>query len=137
MNKKIFRLVSIALFIFSGLAAADPNVKEGLWEITAKMELPGMPMTMPAVTKTECLSKDKLIPKTGKVENCQECKISNVDIQGDTVKWHEECYSPEGKVIADGEIVYNGDSYSGVIKIKQGDMNIINKISGKYIGPCR
>jgi len=137
MYKKIFRLVSVAFFIFSGLAIAGPNVKEGLWEMTVKMELPSISMMLPPVVKTECLSKDKLIPKTGKVENCQECKISNVDIQGNTVKWHEECDSPEGKVIVDGEIVYNGDSYSGVIKIKQGNMDIINRISGKRIGPCK
>jgi len=137
MHKKIFKLVSIVLFIFSGSAIASPNVNEGLWEITSKMELPGIPMTIPPVVKTECLGKDKLIPKTGKVENCQECKISNVDIKGNTVKWHEECDSPEGKVIVDGEIVYNGDSYIGVIKIKQGNMRMTNKISGKRIGPCK
>jgi len=137
MYKKIFRSVSVVLFIFAGLAIASPNVQEGLWEMTVKMELPSISMTLPPVVKKECLSKDKLIPKTGKVENCQECKISDVDIKGDTVKWHEECDSPEGKVIVDGEIVYNGDSYSGVINIKQGNMNIISKISGKRIGPCK
>ncbi len=137
MYKKIFRWVSVVLFIFSGVATAEPNVNEGLWEITVKLELPGVPMTMPPVTRTECLGKDKLIPKTGKVENCQECKITDIDIRGNTVRWHEECNSPEGKVIVDGEIVYNGDSYSGTIKIRQGNMHMTNKLKGRRIGPCK
>jgi hypothetical protein len=138
MYKNISKLVVAVLFIFSGSAAiGSPNIKEGLWKVTAKIELPGIPMAIPPAVKTECLDKNRLIPKTGKVENCHDCKIIKVDIKDNTVKWHEECDSPEGKVIVDGEIVYSGDSYKGTIQIKQGNTRMVNKISGKYIGPCK
>ena len=47
MNKKviIFSMVAL-LFMWASLAAAAPDMKEGLWEITvnSKMEMPGMSM---------------------------------------------------------------------------------------------
>src|SRR6186997_2267578 len=46
--------------------------KDDLWEITSKMEMPGMPMAMPAQTQRVCVAKtgkdDDYIPKR---ENCR------------------------------------------------------------------
>jgi len=39
-------------------ASSGPNMKEGLWEITVKTEMPGM--EMPPMKHTQCLNKKEL-----------------------------------------------------------------------------
>jgi hypothetical protein len=51
-----------ALFVWTGVSVAGPNIKEGLWEITSKMEMEGMPFAMPATSHKKCLTNDNLVP---------------------------------------------------------------------------
>jgi hypothetical protein len=59
MFKKISGLMVVLLcFVWLSNALAEgPNMKEGLWEITMTMEMPGVPVKMPPRTWTQCLTK--------------------------------------------------------------------------------
>jgi len=56
MSKKIIILFFI-LFLFSSNAIAQPELKEGLWEIITTIEEPGMPKEMMKQTFKNCLTK--------------------------------------------------------------------------------
>ena len=62
MIKKLF-LVSMCVLAAVSVSYAGPDMKEGKWEMTTKMEMPGMPMEMPPVTYTQCLTKTDFVPQ--------------------------------------------------------------------------
>ena len=49
-------LVAFAMIALPGSALAQG--KDDMWEITSKMEMPGMPMAMPAQTIRQCVAKN-------------------------------------------------------------------------------
>ena len=120
--------------------AADPDMRPGLWEITSRMEMPGMPMQMPAQTHRECLTRQQMVPRAGD-EGMGDCKIGQQRISGNTVTWTLEC-DGGASLRARGEITYRGDSFEGKITLPvkdpdMGAMNMINRISGRHIGKCK
>ena len=117
-------------------AGSVPNMQEGLWEITAKMEMPGMPMSMPPITHTQCITNENMVPHSTPQQG-EECKIAETKVEGDTVTWTMECDSPEGKTRATGKITYSGDTFKGTIKMTTQGMEMIQHLSGHRIGNCR
>ena len=134
--------ISIAIFfifvlmiIFSGSVVAGVNMKEGLWEITTQMEMPGMPMQLPPQVRNKCITKKDMVPQ--KTEPDQDCKWLKKDIKGDTVTWKALCQTDEGPVEFNGKVTYKGETFDGVLIMKQSDMEITNKMSGRWIGKCK
>lgn len=135
MSKKIcILLFVISLFLFSCTVQKGPNMKEGLWEVTMRMEVPGMPVQMAPQTYTQCLTQKEAVPR--QEEPAQGCKIVKQDIKGDTVSWVVECKTNEGTAVSDGRITYKGDTFAGVIQMTQGGMKATQQLSGRWIGKC-
>ncbi len=139
-HKPIVALVIVvSVVLLSALsisfAGSGPNMQEGLWEITTKMEMPGMPMSMPAMKHTQCITKENFVPQSSQPN--QECKITENKVDGDTVTWTMECDAPEGKIRAIGEIIYNGDSFKGTIKMTMQGVDMTQHLSGRRIGDCK
>ncbi|MGD0843695.1 MAG: DUF3617 family protein [Geobacteraceae bacterium] len=116
-------------------AAASVNMKEGQWEITTTVDMPGMPAAaMKPHTVTSCLSKKDYVPKANPEQG--DCKLVDQKIDGNTVSWGVACKDSSGK----GSITYAGDSFSGLMEttMKQGEkeMTVKMKMDGKRIGDC-
>lgn len=136
MIKKSITSILILLFGAATLFAGEVNMKPGQWEISTKMEMAGMPMQMPAVTHTQCITEEDLVPLTAQYQN-DDCKIKNKKISGDTLSWEMECDAEDGKITGTGEVTYSGTSFNGKMIIKTpGDMTMKNTITGKRIGNC-
>ncbi|MCD6548103.1 MAG: DUF3617 family protein [Thermodesulfobacterium sp.] len=137
MNKKFLVLVLMffCFFVTFNVMAEGLNMKEGLWQITVTMEIPGMSIQMPPHTFTHCLTKTDYIPL--EEEPNKDCKIIKHDIVGDTVTWIVKCKTPEGSVISKGKVTYKGTTFDGVVKIEQEGMKITQKMKGKLIGKCK
>lgn len=136
MVKKVCFVSMFAfLFLFLSNIAEAQNMKEGLWQITMTLEMPGMPMQMPPQTYTHCLTKKDMVPQ--KEEPNQECRMVKRDIEGDTVTWVMECKTSEGTAVFNGKVTYKGDSFEGIIKMKQSGMEMTQNLKGKWIGECK
>ncbi|CAD7781789.1 MAG: hypothetical protein KCCBMMGE_01754 [Candidatus Methanoperedenaceae archaeon GB37] len=136
MVKKICFVSMFAfLFLFLSNIAEAQNMKEGLWQITMTIEMPGMPMQMPPQTYTHCLTKKDMVPQ--KEEPNQECRMVKRDIEGDTVTWVMECKTSEGTAVFNGKVTYKRDSFEGIIKMKQSGMEMTQNLKGKWIGECK
>lgn len=142
------RLVAISMLAAALLAvsahAATPNMKEGLWEITARMEMAGMPGAMPPQTMQQCITKKELedpgktAPGSGQKD--PRCKITDYKLQGNTASWKMTCEG-ENAMTGSGSITYSGTSYSGVNKMTMSHggqaQNMTMTYSGRYIGECK
>jgi len=137
MNKQIQCLSLIAFFVLimvSPARAAEIKAKLGMWKWTTTMEVPGMPFAMPAITYSECLTKEDLIPEQPDKDG--DCKILENEIKDNKVEWKMECNGEDGKVISDGKISYSNTSAKGDIKILMNGMKMTSKLSGQYTGAC-
>jgi hypothetical protein len=118
-------------------ASSSPalNMKEGLWEITTSVSIPGMPADMmKPQTFSTCLTRKESVPKG---RNETDCTVKDVKTEGNTVSWTIVCKEATSK----GRITYAGDTYEGVTEstVKQDgkDMTIKTTMKGKYVGPCQ
>lgn len=134
------RYLVFAGLLASNAALAASPMQAGLWEITTKMEMPGMPAGMGQQTVRQCIrpneaeNPEKTLPKD------DQCQVKDYRLQGNSASWRMECRG-EGQMTGTGSITYGGTSYSGTIKmnIRQGGqaMAMTQTLAGKRIGDCK
>jgi hypothetical protein len=129
------------------------KMKEGLYETSFKMEIPGMPQGMGGfANKTQrCTTKEDLEkgkgdmfrdPKSGAKET--SCEIKNVKNSGNTMSYDMEC--PKEGMTASTTLAFADNGVKGVTKMKMagekaqkmppgmGDMTM--NFESKYLGAC-
>jgi len=134
----------LTAMVLSGVAyAAAPNMKEGMWEITMKMEMPGMPGAMPPQVMQQCFTRKDLedprrtVSSGGPGDN--NCQMTDYKMQGNTATWNMACKG-EGAMTGSGSITYSGTSYTGANRMtmaKGGDTQTMTMhYSGRHLGAC-
>ncbi len=136
MLRKTLLLTVLMLILIGVPASYGVDMKDGLWEITSKIEMPGMPIAMPPQTFRQCLTKDNMIPR--KEDGNQDCKVLDQKIKGNTVSWTIRCNSPEGTYLMKGETTYNRESFTGEMQMTTPDgTEMIQHMKGHRIGKCK
>jgi hypothetical protein len=131
----IVSVILLATASFS-LAGSKPNVKPGKWEVTTRMEMPGMQMNMPPMTHTQCITETDYVPQTG--QPGEECEVTRTRVSGDTVTWTMHCHGKGGEMNGTGKVTYQGDSFKGEISMSvvQTGMSMTIHTNGVRIGAC-
>ena len=127
-------LVFAAVLTFSPVWAGT-NMNTGKWEITTRMEMPGIPTQ--AVTHVQCITEEDMVPK-GDNEN-KDCRMEQMDISGDTVTWKMVCTTEEGEMTGTGKVTYSGDTMEGAMQMTitgEANMTINSTLSGRRLGDC-
>ena len=138
--KFTFAAVAILVAAFAADAYAQHPMRPGRWDVTVQMEMPGMPMAMPAMKTTQCVTQaqldapDKGLP-TGPTKNPNDCKMSDYKVAGDTVSWKIACTGQQA-MSGSGEMRFTGDSYEGLMKMTMDQQQMTMKYTGKRIGDC-
>lgn len=120
-------------------AAAQNPMRPGRWEVSMQMEMPNMPVQMPAIKTTQCITQaqidgpDKALPKGP--DNPNACKVSDYKVSGNTVTWKMACSGSQA-MTGTGEMRFNGDAYDGVMKMTMEEREMTMKYSGKRLGDC-
>ena len=137
--------VLAAAVLSSGVHAAAPNMQDGLWEITMKMEMPGMPAGMKPQVMQQCITrKDLEDPKktapSGGDPKDNRCQMTDYKMQGNTASWNMACKG-EGAMTGSGTATYNGTSYTGTnrMTMKRGGQvqTMTMQYSGRRLGECK
>lgn len=126
-------LMLVGMLFVAGAALAGPDIRYGLWETKVKMEMTGMPMEMPPVTFTQCITEQNSVPQ--QQDPNQDCQVTNNQIKGSTVSWDMQC-SGRGAMQGSGRITYEGDSFNGSFRAVTGGMEMTQHMSGRRIGDC-
>jgi hypothetical protein len=120
-------------------ALAQAPRRDGRWEVKTEMEMPGMPMKMPAMTTTQCITKEQAddpqrsVPQGRGAPN--NCKVSDYKVTGNKVSWSMKCEGPEA-MSGTGEITYGENTYDGVMKMVREGQTMTMKYTGKRLGDC-
>lgn len=120
-------------------AGKAPNVQPGQWETTVTMEMPGMPMAMPPVKTSKCLTKKDLTPDTS--QPGQNCKVLKQQFKGNDLEWSVKCTGQDGGTITmTGKGTYKTDTFTGNLEMDMSHggqaMKMTASIASKRIGPC-
>ena len=126
-------LVAMSLGVPAG---AHAQATDQLWEVTTKMEMPGMPMTMPAQVRRVCVARshadEDLIPRS------DNCRVLDSKKAGNKLTYTMACTGDEPMSVT-GEMTYASDSYDGRMRMKsQRDpsMEMTQTFAGKRVGTC-
>jgi hypothetical protein len=105
------------------------------------MEMAGMPMQMPPVTTSSCITQQDLVPATN--QPGQECKVTKQKVVGNTVEWAIACTDKSGMTFkGSGKATYSGDRFTGTMQMSmsrpgEAAMNMSYAMQGKRVGPCK
>lgn len=132
----IFIVYCMTLFTIPALAL---DFQPGKYEISSKVEMPGMPGTIPPQTITHCMTEQDPLPNQNP-EN-QECKIVDMKQTDNTITWKMECDQQGQKITSTGSMTYKGDSFEGTILTNMGpqagNMTMTTIITGKRLSDCQ
>lgn len=135
MRHLCLMLIVAALLAAAGTASAQ-QIKYGKWEITTKVNMVGMPMDMPPMTRTQCLTEEDLTPRTEQPnDNC----TTDYTVDGNTVHFTMACDTPEGKLKGEGMAIYEGETMKGSLTMVmhgENEMEMTHDYEGHYLGPC-
>jgi Protein of unknown function (DUF3617) len=120
-------------------ALAQAPRRDGRWEVKMEMEIPGMPMKMPAMTTTQCITKEQAEDPQRSVPQGRgapaNCKVSDYKVTGNKVTWSMKCEGPDA-MSGTGELTYGENTYDGVMKMEREGQAMTMKYTGKRLGDC-
>lgn len=137
MNLRLSSIVLLTLGLsWTAMAQSSSPMREGVWEVNTKMNIPGMGDTPPmkhqqCITAAMIKDPQSAIPK---IDN--DCKVSNYKLHDNTASYTLTCTKP-AEVTASGEIKYSGsDAYTGTLTLVGQGMTYVLTYDAKRIGDC-
>lgn len=129
-------LMGLLMFAGSGVVLAETGE---FWEITQKMEMPGMPMAMPASKFKVCLAPGaERDPRQSMSDPHSKCEMTDIRTQGNTVTWKVRCNQDGEMLTGTGEVTSSPGAYQGVMRLKGKsggmDIDMNQNFRGKKIG---
>ncbi len=137
MNLIKLILVASAFVVFSSIPSiAAPEMRDGKWEISTTMEMPGMPYKIPPTVVSHCYSKDDVKDQKKVVANKNsDCTVTDMKTSGNKVTWKMKC-TGKSKGTFDGETVFGKDTYTSTMNMKSEGRSMKTKIKAKRVGAC-
>ena len=113
------------------------EARDDLWEVTTKMEMPGMPMAMPAQVHRVCVAKNRgdedLIPRR------DNCRVTESQRTGNKLTYKMACTGDDAMDVT-GELTHGGDRYEGRMRMtpRSGgeSMSMAQTFAGRRVGDC-
>jgi hypothetical protein len=136
-NRIQITILLLTILLIASPALSGPNINPGLWEFTTETQMQGAAnMQVPPETHTQCITPDDTVPMSQGAS--QECQITNVVTNGDTISWDIVCGGQGGQMEGSGEVTYHGNTMEGrmVMAIIGTNMQITNTITGRRVGNC-
>jgi hypothetical protein len=147
-------ILAFSLLITVCIAASADGFREGQWEISTTMDLPGMPKLPEGVqlppgvklptrnagfTATQCLTRERAAPAANRSD--LKCETVRQTFTGNTYEWTTHCIGTDGAVVdGDGKAIYSGDAMTSVFRMHGTDrghpVDVTMNSTGKYLGAC-
>jgi hypothetical protein len=132
--KKNITTLAMMISLLGTAAYAAPGE---YWEVTTKMEMPGMPFAMPANTQKTCIPKGGE-NDPGKTSGDKDCQMTDLKTVGNKTSWKARCDHDGEIMIGSGEQTTTANSYDGKMQLsgKSGgeSINMNMMFSGKHVG---
>lgn len=132
------KILFVCIAFLSGFVSAAAYPAQGeYWEVTSKMEMPGMPMAMPAQTSKVCIPQGGEKDPRRMQKKDSNCEITDVKTSGNKVSWKGKCVSNGETMNQVGEATHERDSFHSTMHMTatgKRPMEMTATSSGKRIG---
>ena len=130
----------IVIAILSTLALpatsfATDTMRDGYWELTTTMEMPGMPIKMPPTKIKHCYTKEDVKDQKKTITTDKNCTVTDIKQTGNKVTWKMKCTGENAGVFS-GETVYKRDAYDSTMKMQSHGQTMNMKVKAKRLGNC-
>lgn len=140
MKNFMFAII-ISAATLSGLLSSPAHAVQGeWWEISGKMEMPGMPAGMAdmmggmgAQKNKICLAQGQQADPAATSKKEDNCTISDMRQSGNTVKFNMKCTGKE-PMTGSAELTHTPDSFNQKIKMRMDGEDMLMTTTGKRIG---
>jgi len=133
---KMLAVAAVAGLLGSSYCIAAEGIRDGLWEVTTSMEMPGMPAKMKPTSMKHCYSKEDVKDQKKVVAGKnKDCSVSDYAVSGNKVTWKMKCTGQSAGTYS-GETVFGKDSYNSIMKMKTQGHVMTMKMAGKRVGNC-
>jgi hypothetical protein len=127
---------ALAVLLVPAVSLAAEAMRDGLWEVTTQMEMPGMPMKMPPTVMKHCYTKSDVADQKKIISRDKNCTVTDLKTSANKVSWKMKCTGEHAATMT-GETVFGSDSYASVMKMKSQGQDMTMKIKGKRLGNCK
>jgi hypothetical protein len=139
MKVRYASVVLLALALsWTVLAQTQSPMRPGSWQVTMKMNMPGMG-EMPPMTQTQCVTAAMLKdPQTAipKGPDGGDCKVSDYKFTDSTATYKVTCTQPMAMTLL-GEMKYSGtDAYTGTMTMDANGQKMTMAFDAKRTGEC-
>ena len=122
-------------------------IRAGQWEITVKLDMPGMPVVPQPMTISNCVTEEQIKnPEAAMAslnsprEGGGNCKVGKYKLDGKIATWTMNC-TGVNTMKGEGRITFdNADAYHGTVKMQmtgpQGDMSMTQNMQARRVGDC-
>jgi hypothetical protein len=125
-------LVALAL---PAVGFAAETMRDGYWELTTTMEIPGTPMKIPPSLTKHCYTKEDVKDQKKTIATNKDCTVTELNDSGNKVTWKMIC-TGQSAGESSGVTIFKGDSYETTMKMQtQGQVMEMN-IKAKRLGDC-
>ena len=120
------------------LAQSQSPMRPGNWQITMRMNMPGMG-EMPPMTQTQCVTPEMLKDPQGAIPKGPDggdCKVSDYKFTASTATYKLTCTQPMAMTML-GEMKYTGtDAYTGTMTMDANGQKMTMAFDAKRTGEC-
>lgn len=139
---RVTPVVAVIVLAAGAAALAQSPIRPGRWEVVMQMDMPNMPIKMPEMKTTQCVTPEQAKDPANSLPRGpdgrggkNDCKVSDYKVSGQTVTWKMACTSPQA-MTSTGEMTFTDDSYAGTMKMNSPQGDMMMKVSGKRLGDC-
>jgi hypothetical protein len=132
--KRIFIALLCTLVLPAASFAAD-MMRDGYWELTTTMDMPGMPMKMPPTTIKHCYTREDVKDEKKTITTDKNCTVTDMKRSGNKITWKMTCTGKNAGEFS-GETVYKGDVFDSSMKMLSQKQAMNMTIKGKRLGNC-
>jgi hypothetical protein len=122
-------------------AAEAADIKEGLYEISVRAEIGGMPVSEAPMVVRQCMSQQSMQQLMSQMGGGGACNVSNFEQSGNQARFNLNC-SGVLNVAGTGETQFSADQFTGRMDLSVqmgGDQAVpmVQKFTGKRVGECQ
>jgi hypothetical protein len=131
MKKNVVAFLS-ALIIPTVAFAASP-MRDGYWEMTTTMEMPGMPMQIPPTQVKQCYTREDVKDYKKAIATNEDCTVTDLKESGNKITWKMKC-KDAGE--SSGATVFDRDSYETKMTMQAEGMDMTVNVKARRLGDC-
>ena len=123
----------------AGSALAQDNVREGLWEISARMEVGGQPASAAPMVVRQCITRQSAQELMSQLTGGGGCQTSNFQRDGNRARWNLSC-SGQVNVDGTGEVTISSEGFDGTLNVQVAmggqQVPMIQHFTARRVGDC-